>query len=451
MKNSPVTIASADALNLELDWLGSVIYSRISSLKNGDAVELPAPPNLQFEESHYAKFVNEHNLTALERLVLILGCSLYLRPEILHPLGQDNDIRRLSMTDAGQQKLALSPTIETALFLAAHTNLQERVQAIQFFEPGHLFYRLSVFDMGASEPGESVFAASYQTAAAWRDLFLYGTWRAPRFSPHFPAHLIETTLGWDDLIVMLSTSDKIAEARESILAMPALRQDWKLGGIIPEGFRLLLHGDSGQGKTLTASLFGQLLKRPVYRIDVSAVASKWIGETMQRLDALFRTAENKDWILFFDEGDALLQQRSTEGGSESSRYSNMDAAFLLQRIESFNGIIIVATNLMQNIDRGFVRRFQSIIPFKPLDSEHQTLVWQRFWPHEQLAFPQLNNAVNLYLNYPLSPAAICNVIRRAATYSVTQKINAFPAELFERFVKDENLKFKSSNMPGFGR
>jgi hypothetical protein len=383
--------------------------------------------------------------------VLILGCCIYLRPEILHPLGQDTDIRRLSMIDAGHQKLALSPTIETALFLAAHTNLNERIQAIQVFEPGHIFYRLSVIDTTAAEPGESYFAAAYQTSAAWRDLFLYGTWRAPRFSPHFPAHLIETTLGWDDLIVMPSTSDKISEARESILAMSALKQDWNLGGIIPDGFRLLLHGDSGQGKTLTAALFGQLLNRPVYRIDVSAVASKWIGETMQRLDALFRTAENKDWILFFDEGDALLQQRSTEGGSESSRYSNMDAAFLLQRIEGFNGIIIVATNLMQNIDRGFVRRFQSIIPFKPLDSEHQTLVWQRFWPHQQLAFPQLANAGNLYLNYPLSPAAICNVIRRAATYSVTQKITAFPADLFERYVKDENFKFKSSNMPGFGR
>jgi ATPase family associated with various cellular activities (AAA) len=451
MKNNLLAANAVAVLNLELNWLADVISCRTATEKNNAVTVLPPPPDLQFNESHYTKFVTEYKLTAHERLVLILGCCIYLRPEILHPLGQDTDIRRLSMIDAGQQKLALSPTIETALFLAAHTNLEERVRVIQIFEPGHIFYRLSVIDTTAAEPGASDFAAVYQTSASWRDLFLYGTYRAPRFSPHFPAHLIETTLGWDDLIVMPSTREKIAEARESIQAQPALKQSWKLGGIIPEGFRLLLHGDSGQGKTLTAALFGQLLNRPVYRIDVSAVASKWIGETMQRLDALFRTAENKDWILFFDEGDALLQQRSTEGGSESSRYSNMDAAFLLQRIEGFNGIIIVATNLMQNIDRGFVRRFQSIIPFKALDSEHQALVWQRFWPHQQLTFPALANAGNLYLNYPLSPAAICNVIRRAATHSVTQNISTFPADLFERYVKDENFKFKSSNMPGFGR
>lgn len=296
----------AEQFNQELDWLGEVIAYRIRECKTGDQAIFPAPPALDHEQSHYAEFVTKHQLNTAERLILILGLSLYLRPEIIHPLGHEHEMRRLSMVDPGQQKLALSPTIETALFLGAHQNLEARMAMVQVFEPGHLFYRLSVLDVSASETGESVFAATYSTAASWRDLFLYGHWRAPRFSPHFPAHLIETPLTWDDLIVMPGTHEKINEAREAILTAESLRQQWKLEGIVPQGYRILLHGDSGQGKTLTAALFGKLMNRAVYRIDISAVASKWVGETMQRLDALFRTAENKDWILFFDEGDALL-------------------------------------------------------------------------------------------------------------------------------------------------
>jgi hypothetical protein len=451
MKNNTVLPASAAHLQEELYWLQQVITHRIDTLSTGHADVLPPPPQLSGEPSPYADFVHKHTLNAGERLVLILGLCTYLRPELLYPMVINDELRRLSQMDPGMQKLALSPTHETALFLAAHGNLTARIQLAQVFEPGHVFYRLSVLDTSSAEPGAPVFSAAYSTATSWRDLFLYGTYRAPRFSPHFPAHLLETPLNWDDLIVTDFTRDKINEAQQSIQAADTLRQAWKLNGIIPQGYRLLLHGDSGQGKTLTATLFGKMLGREVYRIDVSAVASKWVGETMQRLDALFRTAEHKDWILFFDEGDALLQQRS-DAGNDSGRYGNMDAAFLLQRIEGFNGIIIVATNLMQNIDRGFIRRFQSTILFKSLDSELQARVWERFWPHNQVQFPTLPNAGHLYLNFPLSPAAICHVIRRASTYAFTNSLSHFPADVFERFVKDEHLKFKSSAVNnGFGR
>lgn len=131
---------------------------------------------------------------------------------------------------------------------------------------------------------------------------------------------------------------------------------------IKPGYRCLFAGPGGTGKTLAAALLGKECNMDVYRIDLSMVISKYIGETEKNLAKLFDEAEYKDRILFFDEADALFGKR-TEVKDSHDRFANLEVSYLLQRLENYPGLVILATNLKSNMDEAFTRRFQSVIHF----------------------------------------------------------------------------------------
>lgn len=163
---------------------------------------------------------------------------------------------------------------------------------------------------------------------------------------------------------------------------------------------------------MTAALLGKSSERDVYRIDLSLVISKYIGETEKNLRHVFDLAENKDWILFFDEADALFGKR-TEVKDAHDRFANQEVAYLLQRVEEHPGVVILASNMKNNLDDAFTRRFQNMINFPMPDHDERRKIWENGFSRSC----ELDESIDLDEiagKYELSGGSIMNVIRYAS-------------------------------------
>lgn len=185
---------------------------------------------------------------------------------------------------------------------------------------------------------------------------------------------LTTTLTFDDLVLKPATMHQIEHILAWITHEKMILKDWGLRRHLKPGYRALFSGASGTGKTLTATLLGQRAGREVYRLDLSMIVSKYIGETEKNLERIFDRAESKDWILFFDEADALFGKRSNVSDSHD-RHANQEVSYLLQRIEDHTGLVILATNRRDTIDAAFLRRFQSLVAFERPDAEARKRLW----------------------------------------------------------------------------
>ncbi len=185
--------------------------------------------------------------------------------------------------------------------------------------------------------------------------------------PKISAGLLSTKMEWGDLVLPDRVFKQLNQIETWILKRERLVRKRGVGKNLRSGFKVLFHGPPGTGKVLTAALLGKKSGREVYRIDLSQIVSKYIGETEKNLASLFDRAENKDWILFFDEADALFGKRTSVKDAHD-RYANQEVSYLLQRIEDYPGLVILSANLRNNIDEAFLRRFQLIIHF-PMPDE----------------------------------------------------------------------------------
>ena len=200
----------------------------------------------------------------------------------------------------------------------------------------------------------------------------------------------------------------------------------------------MFYGPPGTGKTLTASLLGKITDRDVYKIDLSLMVSKYIGETEKNMAKVFDQAEHQDWILFFDEADALFGAR-TETKSSNDRFANQEVAYLLQRIEDFPGVVILASNLKDNIDSAFSRRFQSSIHFPMPGKAERKQLWEQSFSE---AIP-LDRSIELSAiaeKYPLSGGLMMNVIRYCTLMAVKNKEKSISPMYLEAGIRREMEK-----------
>ncbi len=187
-----------------------------------------------------------------------------------------------------------------------------------------------------------------------------------------------STFEMKDLIVRQATKSALNQMISWRKQAGRILDDWKLGGTFGKtrSGTALFKGPPGTGKTMAAGIVGQTLGLPLFRVNLAGVVSKYIGETQRNLDRVFSAAEDADVILFFDEADAIFGQRS-EVSDARDRYANLETSFLLQRMEAFSGLSILATNLHQNMDDAFLRRIDWVIDFPAPGPTERLALWER--------------------------------------------------------------------------
>jgi SpoVK/Ycf46/Vps4 family AAA+-type ATPase len=186
---------------------------------------------------------------------------------------------------------------------------------------------------------------------------------------------------WDDLVLPENQMEQLREMCNQSRYRHVVYGRWGFDSKLSygKGLSALFTGPPGTGKTMAAEVIARDLQLDLYKIDLSQVVSKYIGETEKNLDRIFTEARTSNAILFFDEADALFGKRS-EVKDAHDRYANIEIGYLLQKMEEFEGIAILATNLRGNLDEAFVRRLQFVIEFPFPGIAERSLIWEKVWP-----------------------------------------------------------------------
>ena len=443
-KNNPYS-EHANALERELQWLEKVVDTRLALYFGGDSkwthIAEIVPPEIEGYASGYGQFIREEIFGFGERLVLILALAPYLKPWILDRfLIRNTGIDRLYTEFGGvtgSSHVGFLPTVETACFLLGGEDIAPRIEALQILNNEHPLFAKGILHLDFQGASESELGGILRIYPDYLHLLTRNIVYQPPFSAVFPAKLLKTKLDWEDLVLDGSAREEM----DTLMLWLKYHQEMETSSAFNfqavTGYRALFYGPPGTGKSLTAGLIGKSTERPVYRIDLSQVVSKYIGETEKNLSALFNKAENKGWILFFDEADALFGKR-TEVSDSKDKFANQETAYLLQRIEDYNGLIILATNLKPNIDLAFIRRFQSIIYFRPPNPDQREILWQNAL--NRLSEPNEVDIHTIALNYEISGGAINNVIQYAWLLAKRGKVRPITTDDIVKGIRREFLK-----------
>ncbi len=358
----------------------------------------------------------------LEPLVLTLALVPHIYPNFFTALIQQYLPQGGELPEFGGVKgknhRGIIPTGETAQFVFAGMDMDKRLRVATMFRDDAPLVKAGIIFLDAVPVGEPAMSGKLLMAQDYVDFFLTGERSKPKFSSTFPAREINTEMSWEDLVLAPAVKEQIEELRIWVEHHGVLLHDWGMRKKLKPGYRALFHGPSGTGKTLTATLLGKYTDKPVFRVDLSTVVSKYIGETEKNLERLFLTARNRDWILFFDEADALFGKR-TGVKDAHDRYANQEVSYLLQRVEDFDGLVILSSNFKSNIDEAFLRRFNAIIKFPfPTREERQRIAQNGFPPH--VSFEGRLDVPGLISEYELSGGNIINVVQYACLKAISQ-------------------------------
>ena len=452
--------AAAQVLGQELDWLVQVIgwrfqrYFGTAKDPAGPAAQgMPPPPRLPKPTpggSAWAALLQQQRATPAERLALVLAVAPHLRPQALDVFFTRNHTFDKPFAEfgaaAGTGAAAAAdgaagvfqPSGQTLAFLLAGDDLVARLALLPLLAPGHWLAAQDLLRLAPTEPGTPLLRGALQLQPAALALLGAGADAAPALGAAFPARPVHTTLGWDDLVLHPGTAAQLDEIQSWLRHGQTLLHDWGMAAKLRPGLRALFHGPPGTGKTLTAALLGQAAGRAVWQIDLSLVVSKYIGETEKNLSRVFDVAEQRGWLLFFDEADALFGKRSDTRDAHD-RYANQEVAWLLQRIESFSGVAILASNQKDNLDPAFTRRFEAVVHFPLPRADERLRLWQQSLP----AAVQLDAAISLpqiATRHALAGAEIVNCVRAACLLALDAGGSLITEAMLQRAIRRELAK-----------
>jgi len=446
-----VVSQNAGSLEKELAWLEECIRYRVTQTANefrqaSEQVQLPdeapAAPQHQPGDSPLAKdFLC--TLTDNDRLLLALAIAPHVKPEVLDGFLLRDPYGKIFTKFGGRVNYAgfsgFFPTWETAFFLMDFDSLDKRLNTIRQL-PQHPLLKTDVLKAPESPDHEPAYHALLLLHRAFRKGYLSGQVVTAQDS-YMQAHKLRSELTWNDLFLEDTTAKEINNLLHWLTHRDTVLKDKRVMKYFPKGFKALFYGASGTGKTLAATLIGKHTRREVYRIDLSRIVSKYIGETEKNLAKIFERAANKDWVLFFDEADALFGKR-TETKDAKDRYANQEVAYLLQAIEVHEGIVILASNYKKNIDDAFLRRFQSIAYFPVPTKATRRKIWENVFQFQTDSKTGVSlNGVDFkqLAQHELTGADIVNVFQYSVIQALEQDKHISQA-LIERGIKREMQK-----------
>lgn len=404
-------------ISYALDYLGNIFQQRLDIYFNrGESLKF----NYQYfqpvnDGSELYKLLSRQDLKLKEKILFLIAFVPHLQPVFFDHIIQQylpagGDFAEIGGVKGINQRSML-PTGETAQFILAGNDVENRLKIQRYLLGDSLLIKEGLLQMEKVKEGEPLMSGKLILNEEFLIPFLTDIEFELRFGSEFPAKKITTKMTWEDAVLNETTLNQINDITIWMQYNDKLMEDEVMKRKIKPGYRVLFYGPSGTGKTLTATLLGNHLKKDVYRIDLSQVVSKYIGETEKNLEKVFSKAEHKNWILFFDEADALFGKRTNVQNSHD-RYANQEVSYLLQRIEDYPGLLILASNFKNNIDSAFMRRFHTTVYFPVPDNKERLLLWQKSMPAIMKTEPGLN--LNDVANkYEITGASILNVMHYA--------------------------------------
>ena len=362
------------------------------------------------------KLTGREMLSFEEKVIIMLALAPHLCPQVLDAFYMLNTKTNRVYTEFGGWKgnthAGFLPTGETAVFVLAGHDVEKRVEIMKLLQPDYWLCKENVAFLSGAQKGEPYLSGQLCVSDEMLSKVLFQTEYKVDYSIDFPAKRVTTELEWEDMVVDYEVSKGLEDINSWITYQSVIMEEWGLSRYLKSGYRALFYGPPGTGKTLAATLLGKKNNMDVYRIDLSLVVSKYIGETEKNLARVFDFAENRRWILFFDEADALFGKR-TATNNANDHYANQEVAYLLQRIEDFAGIVILATNLKSNLDEAFSRRFQSSVYFPMPTEKLRRELWENMLPKSWLG-DKADDLLDLAAKTEISGGSITNVVRRCA-------------------------------------
>lgn len=430
------------SFDILFSFLRDLILWRLQNLESLFKDGAPLLSNLELPDAPVTTFIKTNNFNQEEIITFLIALSPYLKPSFLMDCIAEVFPSGIDLPQfggvKGKQHRGILPTGETVQFIIAGNNIQERIACITMFSTSESLEKSKTLYLEKPLSGEPLMSGMVTIYPETFFMVTTGVVPAPKMSPEFPAEKLETKLSKKDLILSPSTTADIEELETWLKHSSTFLEEWEMKNRVKAGYRVLFYGPPGTGKTLTASLLGKYTGKDVYRIDLSTVVSKYIGETEKNLSNLFDKAAHKDWILFFDEADAIFGKR-TNVQSSNDKYANQEVSYLLQRVESHSGLVILATNFKDNIDHAFIRRFQSVCQFKMPSSIERLRLWSSNLP-KKLVIDSSIDINEVAEKYELSGSNIINIIQYCSLKVLSLESDILTSRILKEGIRKEYSK-----------
>lgn len=437
-----------NALNEEMKWLQLLIEMRCTELFLEDeaemdtAYEVPEPPTIN-DESPYSVTINTHQLTAIDRVILALGVASAHYPSMLKTFVQIEESSNAFAIEAGgeysKSNRSFKPTFQTSLFLLAGKDLSLWSQySAQLINGSVLLKNDIIYNRSATE----FIHAKIELDTAYLNYFLSGQKPHLDHGSYFPGKLYKSDLTMDDIILENNVREQIKPIGHYIKALES--GFFKNGEhTFKPGFMALFYGAPGTGKTMLAGILANTYGIDMYHVDLSQVVSKYIGETEKNLEVLFNRLQGKNCMLFFDEADALFGKRSDVKDAHD-RYANQEVSYLLQRIEKFDGLTILASNFENNMDDAFKRRIDvSVNVIRPTETTREAL-WKHYLP-KNTTFESDELLKHLAKEYSYTGANIRNIMKNVTMAIYDRNETIITHSLISTYLMIENEKAFGKN------